>query len=190
MAKKHQLIEKVISMGIVERETAEKMTIKMLKEVIKSDKLTVDKPLELDVDKVSKDELVEQAVETGALSEDNAERMTKTMIVDVLDDIEVVDEKHELLLDDIQDQVIEPVEHKVLRKQKTFKVKQLKEGKPFIRVTARLMRHLKEQTFHKQVDDLKIVHEEHGDFFIREVDRVKPFLLTFDDEGKPVIKEI
>ena len=174
---KKELIKKVVKLGILDEANAKKMTKKMLQEVIRSDVSTVKAPLELDIDEVTKDELVEQAVENGILTEDSAEKMTKGMIIDVLDDVEVVSEP-------------EPVESKPVKKreQTKFKITKFHEDKPFIKITAKLMSKLKLGLDHKDIESLRIIFEEYGSFYVREVDRVKRHKLSFVD-GKAVIEQ-
>ena len=152
---KTELVQKVVELGILPEEDAVKLTKKMLNDMLKTTKE------EVKVEEAVVEEIVEEPV-IGLVSEVVVEEGVEKVVV--------------------AEPVVKPViTKKVVQKQTKFKVI-LKNELPLVRIPTRMYDILVKGVDHKNIKELKIIFDAHGEFIIQDVDHVKKrSVVTFVD---------
>jgi len=158
---KSELVQKVVEAGIVPEADAVKLTKKMLTELLNTAKeeATIEEPV---VEAVIKEVVAEEPV-VGLVAEVVVEEGVEKVVV-------------------AKPVVTEVINKKALQKQSKFKVI-LKSGLPLVRIPTRMYDALVKGIDHKNIKELKIIFDAHGEFIIQDVDRVKRRSNVLFDDG-------
>ena len=163
---------------------------------------------------MNKSELVQKVVEAGIVPEEDALKLTKKMLTELLktnteeaaaETEEVIEEpvvaeviEEPVIAEVIEEPVVEVVKTKVeeakpvaikkpKQKQTKFKVI-LKKELPLVRIPTRMYDALVKGINHKNIKELEIIFNTHGEFVVQDIDHVKKrSVVTFVD-GKIVLK--
>ncbi len=168
---KSELVQKVVELGILPEEDAVKLTKKMLNDMLKSVKeeaKVVEEPV---VEAVVEEPVVEPVVEEVIVEEPAVGLVSKVVVEEGVEKVVVAEPV-----------VTAVINKKPLQKQTKFKVI-LKSGLPLVRIPTRMYDALVKGVDHKNIKELKIIFDAHGEFIIQDVDRVKRRSNVLFDDG-------
>ncbi len=160
---KSELVQKVVELGILPEEDAVKLTKKMLNDMLKTAK-----------EEVKAEEVAEPVVKEAVVEE-----IVEEPVIGLVSEV-VVEEGVEKVV--VAEPVVKPViTKKVVQKQTKFKVI-FKNELPLVRIPTRMYDILVKGADHKNIKELKIIFDAHGEFIIQDVDHVKKrSVVTFVD---------
>ena len=169
---KTELVQKVVEAGIVPEEDAVKLTKKMLTELLKTNAEEA-KVKEVAVEPVVEEvieEFVEPAVEEVIVEEPVVGLVSKVVVEEGVEKVVVAEPV-----------VTSVINKKALQKQTKFKVI-FKNELPLVRIPTRMYDALVKGIEHKNIKELKIIFDAHGEFVVQDIDHVKKrSIVTFVD---------